>query len=94
MTFDQIPQGADVFLDANSLVYHFTNDPAYGAPCSRLVKRIEQRSLRGIVSTHDLADVIHRLMERAEYATYVMAGEVVAILQAQARLLLARRDPA
>jgi len=29
--------------------------------------------------------------ERTEYETYVMAGEFVAILQAKARLLLARR---
>jgi hypothetical protein len=29
--------------------------------------------------------------ERSEYETYVMAGDIVAILQAQARLLLARR---
>ena len=29
--------------------------------------------------------------ERAEYETYVMAGEFIAILQAQARILLARR---
>jgi len=25
MTFDQIPAGVAVFLDANSLVYHFTD---------------------------------------------------------------------
>jgi hypothetical protein len=30
--------------------------------------------------------------ERQEYETYVMAGELVAILQAQARILLARRS--
>ena len=29
--------------------------------------------------------------ERAEYESYVMAGEFIAILQAQARLVLARR---
>jgi hypothetical protein len=29
--------------------------------------------------------------ERAEYETYVLAGEVLAVLQAQARLRLARR---
>ena len=62
MTFDQIPPGARVFLDANSLVYHFTNDPRYGAPCTNLVKRIEQRLLAGCVSTHVLADVVHRVM--------------------------------
>ena len=26
MTFGQIPPGVGVFLDANSLIYHFTND--------------------------------------------------------------------
>ena len=29
--------------------------------------------------------------ERAEYESYVLAGEVVAVLQAQARILLSRR---
>ncbi|OAI46734.1 hypothetical protein AYO44_10845 [Planctomycetaceae bacterium SCGC AG-212-F19] len=29
--------------------------------------------------------------ERAEYETYVLAGEFIAILQAQARILMARR---
>ena len=29
--------------------------------------------------------------ERAEYATYVLAGDFIAILQAKARLLLSRR---
>jgi hypothetical protein len=32
--------------------------------------------------------------ERSEYETYVMAGEFIAILQAKARLLLARREHA
>jgi hypothetical protein len=27
MTFAQIPAGVAIFLDAISLVYHFTNDP-------------------------------------------------------------------
>ena len=42
MTFDQIPAGTAVFLDANSLVYHFTNDPRYGVASTRLVQQIEQ----------------------------------------------------
>jgi hypothetical protein len=29
MTFDQIPAGVTVFLDANSLIYHFTRDSDY-----------------------------------------------------------------
>jgi predicted nucleic acid-binding protein len=62
MTFDQIPPGATLFLDANSLVYHFTTDPQYGPACTSLAKRLEQRLLTGFVSPHVLADVVHRIM--------------------------------
>jgi predicted nucleic acid-binding protein len=62
MTFTEIASGDAVFLDANTLVYHFANEPEYGAACTQLIKRIEQRELRGFTSTHVLADVAHRLM--------------------------------
>jgi predicted nucleic acid-binding protein len=62
MTFAQIPPGVGVFLDANSLVYHFTNEPKFGAACTQLLKRVEQQQLEGFISTHALADVAHRLM--------------------------------
>jgi predicted nucleic acid-binding protein len=62
MTFDQIPPGAALFLDANCLVYHFTTDPRYGPACTSLTKRLEQQLLTGFVSTHVLADVVHRVM--------------------------------
>jgi predicted nucleic acid-binding protein len=62
VTFDQIPAGAAVFLDANSLVYHFTNDPRYGVASTRLVRQIGQGALSGFTSTDVLADVAHRLM--------------------------------
>jgi predicted nucleic acid-binding protein len=62
MTFDQTPAGAAVFLDANSLVYHFTNDPKYSVASTRLVHQVEQGTLSGFTSTDALADVAHRLM--------------------------------
>ena len=62
MTFAHIPAGGALFLDANSLIYHFTSDPKYGAACTQLVKQVEQRQLHGFTSTHVLADVAHRLM--------------------------------
>src|SRR5262249_20157485 len=62
MIFSQIPPGASVFLDANTLIYHFSNDLKYGAACTQLVKRIELAQLRGFTSAHALADVAHRLM--------------------------------
>jgi predicted nucleic acid-binding protein len=62
MTFAQIPAGAHIFIDANTLIYHFSNDLKYGAACTQLVKRVEQQQLQGFTSTHVLADVAHRLM--------------------------------
>jgi predicted nucleic acid-binding protein len=62
MTFDVIPAGTEVFLDANTLIYHFTNHPKYGSACTRLLERIETQELRGYISSHVMADVGHRLM--------------------------------
>jgi predicted nucleic acid-binding protein len=62
MTLDQIPSGTEVFLDANTLIYHFTNEPAYGAACTRLVERIEQSDLRGYTSAAVVSDAAHRMM--------------------------------
>jgi predicted nucleic acid-binding protein len=61
MIFAQVPAGAAIFLDANTFIYHFANDPKYGAACTQLVKRIEQQQLPGFTSAHVLA-VSHRLM--------------------------------
>lgn len=62
MTFDAIPLGTDVFVDANTSTYHFTNHAKYGPACTRLLERIENQELRGYASSHVLADVAHRLM--------------------------------
>jgi predicted nucleic acid-binding protein len=62
MTFVSIPSAAAVFLDANTIIYHFSNDPTYGPACTQLIKRIELRDLFGFTSAHALADVAHRLM--------------------------------
>lgn len=62
MTFAQIPAAAAVFLDANTLVYHFTSHPTFGPACTQLVKRIENQHLTGFISTHVLSEIAHRLM--------------------------------
>src|SRR5262249_5233453 len=62
MTFAQIPPGAAVFLDANTLVYHFANHPTFGPACTQLVQQIEQGQLAGFLSTPVLSEVAHRLM--------------------------------
>lgn len=62
MNFAQISTGAELFIDANVLIYHFINDPKYGSACTQLVQRVELGQIRGFTSAHVLADVAHRLM--------------------------------
>jgi predicted nucleic acid-binding protein len=76
MIFRDIPVGAAVFLDANTLVYHFVAEPQYGTACTELMKRIENHEVQAFVSTHVLSDVGHRLMtlEAATLNGWPLAG--------------------
>jgi predicted nucleic acid-binding protein len=49
MIFADLPGGASVFVDANTLVYHFQPHPVFGPACTDLVERID---LAGTVSQH------------------------------------------
>ena len=62
MIFTDIPGGASVFLDTNTLVYHFIAHNTYGPPSSDLLDRIEQQTLTAYVSSHVLGELSHRLM--------------------------------
>jgi predicted nucleic acid-binding protein len=62
MTFADLPAGAAVFLDANTLTYYFQPHPLLGAACAGLVQSIERGQLLGFTSTHVLGELEHRLM--------------------------------
>ncbi len=62
VTFDNIPAGSPVFVDANCLIYDATLDPTYGPACKRLLERIENKVLTGYTSASVIAEVCHRLM--------------------------------
>ncbi len=62
MTFADLVAGDVVFLDANTLVYHFVADPSWGAACSQLLQRIEHQEIQGMTSTHVLTEMAHRIM--------------------------------
>jgi predicted nucleic acid-binding protein len=79
MNFHEIAPDLAVFLDANTLVYHFTSEPTYGTACTELIKRIEQERLRGFISTHVLADVAHRLMTLEAIKTFGWSPARIAV---------------
>jgi len=62
MTFDDLPAGSSVFLDANTLIYPFAPEPVFGPPCAWLIRRIEDQQLIAFTATHVLSEVSHRLM--------------------------------
>lgn len=62
MIFADLATGDSVFVDANSLIYHFSPHPTFGTPCRQLVQRIENQDLLGFTSTHTLGEVAHQLM--------------------------------
>ena len=62
MTFADVASGASLFVDANTLVYHFAADARLGPACKQLLERIDRRDIRGFASTHVLSELAHRLM--------------------------------
>ena len=88
MTFTHIPAAAAVFLDANTLIYHYANDSKYGAACTQLLKRMELRQLDGFTSAHVLGDVAHRLMtlEAIDRLGWPVAGIAVRLRKHRAEI--------
>jgi predicted nucleic acid-binding protein len=62
MTFDDIPAGSAIFVDANTFVYYFEPHPVLGPPCQQLFLRIENHEIQGFTSAAVLSDVVHRVM--------------------------------
>lgn len=62
MTFADLRSGTAVFLDSNTLVYHFISEPRFGVASTDLLERIEQGDLSGYTSAHVLSEMTHRLM--------------------------------
>jgi predicted nucleic acid-binding protein len=78
MIFANLAAGSDVFLDANTLVYHFQPHPAFGLACRELLDRIALGEVSGYASSHIVSDVAHRLMtlEAIQRFGWPMAGIV------------------
>jgi predicted nucleic acid-binding protein len=62
MTFADLAANDQIFLDANTLVYHFASHQVFGPAANQLMTRIESQQLEGYTSTHVLSETAHRLM--------------------------------
>ncbi len=59
MTFKDIQEGAEVFVDASIFIYHFTGN---SDECSDVLARCEAGEFNGVTSAIVVAEVVHRLM--------------------------------
>jgi predicted nucleic acid-binding protein len=78
MTFLDIPAGAVVFLDANTLIYHFTAHVTFGAACTALLDRCDRQEITGRTSAHVLAEMAHRLMTSEAVSTFAWPAQGIA----------------
>jgi uncharacterized protein len=62
MTFAEIPGGCQLFVDANTFIYHFIAEPNFKLACTSLLKRIQLQEIEAWTSSHVLAEISHRLM--------------------------------
>ncbi|HEV3144198.1 MAG TPA: hypothetical protein VGZ47_09965, partial [Gemmataceae bacterium] len=62
MTFADLVAGTHVFLDANTLIYHFSPHPTFGPSCKQLLTDVENQTIVGFTSTHIVGEVGHALM--------------------------------
>lgn len=62
MTFADLAANDHIFLDANTLVYHFASHQVFGPAANQLITQIENQQLQGYTSTHVLTEAAHRLM--------------------------------
>jgi predicted nucleic acid-binding protein len=62
MIFADLKTGESVFVDSNTLIYHFGPHPQFGPACNQLIHRIETQDILGFTSTHIIGEVAHQLM--------------------------------
>ena len=59
MTFDELPDGERVFIDANIFLYHFGG---FSDQCDAFLQRCEDRRIEGFTSHTVMTEILHRLM--------------------------------
>ena len=70
MSVATLPSGASVFVDANIVVYRFSQHPQFGAPCRQLLDRIDQQDIIGYTSAHVLNEAAYRMLTLEAMAQY------------------------
>ena len=59
MQLEDVPNGEQIFVDANILIYHFSG---ISSACRTFLQRCESKQVEAFTGVHILLEVTHRLM--------------------------------
>ena len=59
MKLEDVPDGENVFVDANILIYHFSGT---SLACQAFLQRCESQQVAAFTGVHSVLEVMHRLM--------------------------------
>lgn len=59
---EEIPEGIEVFIDANIFVYFFSKESFYNHSCKELFKRVEKREIKCFTNVIVIQEALHRIM--------------------------------
>jgi len=62
LNFSDIPEGTNIFVDSNILLYIFLRHHLFHASCHTLIQRIENSEINGYCNDFVFNEVIHKLM--------------------------------
>jgi predicted nucleic acid-binding protein len=90
MQLEDVPNGEQIFVDANILIYHFSG---ISSACRTFLRRCESRQVEAFTGVHILLEVAHRLMMlEALHTGLISGGQLARRLKEQPEIVKSLRD--
>jgi predicted nucleic acid-binding protein len=90
MQLEDVPDGEQIFVDANILIYHFSG---ISSACRTFLQRCESRQVEAFTGVHILLEVAHRLMMlEALHKGLISGGQLARKLKEQPEIVKSLRE--
>ena len=90
MQLEDVPDGEQIFVDANILIYHFSG---ISSTCRTFLQRCESKQVEAFTGAHILLEVAHRLMMlEALHKGLITGGQLARRLKEQPEIVKSLRE--
>jgi predicted nucleic acid-binding protein len=90
MQLEDVPNGEQIFVDANILIYHFSG---VSSACRTFLQRCESEQVEAFTGVHILLEVAHRLMMlEALHKGLISGGQLARKLKDRPEIVKSLRD--